>query len=81
MIYDQMAKAKAKQQVAIEVRKAMALGRLLLDLRLTYLLYGHCYLLVLSHWQFPDMSDYYKDTRNILRIWFGMFEIDVFIDW
>ena len=49
MIYDQMAKAKAKQQVAIEVRKAMALGRLLLDLRLTYLLYGHCYLLVLSH--------------------------------
>ena len=24
---------------------------------------------------------YYKDTRNILQIWFGMFEIHVFIDW
>ena len=49
MIYDQMAKAKAKQQVAIEVRKTIALGLLLLELRLTYLLFGHCCLLVLSH--------------------------------
>ena len=71
-----MAKAKAKQQVAIEVSwRAIALGLLVLELRLTYLLFGHCCLLVLSHWQFPDMSDYYKDTRNILQIWFGMFGI------